>query len=95
MFDGQGNEYRTLRELLESAAMEKEGFVGYTATDDVVVTAIHEAELLAQRVSREDVIALEDVRTRAGALYIFSTRIDTKDLPGAHLRDLKISYLKI
>ena len=83
MFDGQGNEYRTLRELLESAAMEKEGFVGYTATDDVVVTAILEAELLAQRVSREDVIAREDVRTRAYTLNLFGARIDAKHLPPA------------
>lgn len=63
--------------------MEQQRLVGNTTTDDVVVTAVLEAKLLAQRVGREDVVAGEDIRARAGTLNLFRARIDTKHLPPA------------
>ena len=63
--------------------MEQQRLVGNTTTDDVVVTAVLEAKLLAQRVGREDVVAGEDVRARAGTLNLFCARIDAQHLPPA------------
>lgn len=67
----------------DAAAMEEERFVGDAATDDVIVTAVLEAELPTQGVGREDIVAREHVRARECALYIFYARIDAKHLPPA------------
>ena len=67
----------------DTPAVQQQGFVGYAAADDVVVTAVLEAELLAQAIGRKDIIAREHVRTRECALYLFRARIDTYDLPPA------------
>ena len=67
----------------DAAAIEEERFVGDAATDDVIVTAVLEAELPTQGIGREDVVAREHIRARECALYIFDARIDAKHLPAA------------
>ena len=60
------------------------------AAYDVIVTAVFQPKLLAQRIGRQDIVAREHVsmcyaRTRECALYIFHARIDSNDLPCAPL----------
>ena len=60
------------------------------AAYNVIVTAVFQPKLLAQRIGRQDIVAREHVsmcyaRTRECALYIFHARIDSNDLPCAPL----------